>query len=91
MEYLLLVVSWLIRTFLVTQENRAVLGNSVIWQGDTMKVILMLAWIASLLVSLYIVFSSSGIILVLVILVCYFLLLPALLGKIFEIAKKSSF
>ena len=92
MEYLLLTISWLLRTYGAIQEDRGSLNTPMIWQSNTAKTILMLLWIVLLLVSLYMIFSNSGIALVLVSVVCYFLIAPTLFGKILKrVIKKSGF
>jgi len=92
MEYLLLTISWLLRTYGAIQEDRGVLDTPTIWQSNTAKTILMLLWIALLLVSLYMIFSNSGITLVVISVVFYFLIAPTLFGKILKrIIEKSGF
>lgn len=41
MEYLLLTISWLLRTYGAIQEERDSIDTPMIWQSDTTKTILM--------------------------------------------------
>lgn len=81
MEYILITISWLLRTYGAIQEDRNPTNTPMIWQSDTTKTILMFLWIALLLVSLYLILINNGLVTLLVSLVCYFLVAPTLLGK----------
>lgn len=92
MEYLILTISWLLRTYGAIQEERDPINTPMIWQSSTVKTILMLSWMALLLVSLYMIFSNGGILLLFISIACYFLIAPTLFGKIFKrIIEKSGF
>ena len=92
MEYLLLIMSWLLRTYGAIQEGKSPINTPMIWQSDTTKTLLMILWIIFLLIGLYLVFINSGVILLLISLLCYFVVLPTLFGKIFKnLIEKSGF
>lgn len=92
MEYILLTVSWLLKTYGSIQEERGSLDTPVIWQSDTTKTILMVLWIVLLLVSLYLTILNNGVAMLLISLVCYFVIAPTLFGRILKnIIKKSGF
>ena len=92
MGYLLLIVSWLLRTYGAVQDNRGPVHTPMIWQSDTTKTILVALWIIVLLISLYLIFINNGAALLLISLVCYFVIAPTLFGKTLEnLIKKSGF
>ena len=92
MEYLLLILSWLLRTYGAIQEGRPPINTPMIWQSDMTKTLLMILWIILLLIGLYLVFIHSGAILLLISLLCYFVIFPALFGKIIQnFIEKSGF
>ena len=84
MEYLLITISWLLRTYGAIQEERTSINTPLIWQSGTAKTILLIVWILLLLISLYLVFVNSGVLLLLIVLVSYFLVVPALFGRLFK-------
>lgn len=92
MEYILLIVSWLLKTYGSIQEERGSLGTPMIWQSDTTKTILIVLWIVLLLVSLYLIIVNNGVAMLLISLVCYFVIAPTLFGRILKnLIKKSGF
>lgn len=92
MEYLLLTISWLLRTYGAIQEGKTSMNTPMIWQSDTAKTILMILWIVLLLISLYLIFINNGVVLLLISLVCYFVIAPTLFGRILKnLIEKSGF
>ena len=84
MGYLLIIVSWILRTYGETQEQRNPVITPLVMQGDIPKTLLMVVWIILLGFGSYFIFSSDGIIVLSVSLVIYFLLAPLLFGKWFK-------
>ena len=92
MEYLILTVSWLLRTYGAIQEKRDPINTPMIWQSNTAKTILMVFWVTLLLISLYLIFVNNGVVLLLISLLCYFVIAPTLFGKILKnLIEKSGF
>ncbi len=92
MEYILITVSWLLRTYGAIQEDRNPTNTPMIWQSDTTKTILMVLWIVLLLVSLYLIILNNGVAMLIISLVCYFVIAPTLFGRILKnLIKKSGF
>lgn len=84
MGYLLLTISWLLRTYGAVQEERSSINTPIIWQSNTTKTTLVVLWIALLLISLYLIFINNGVIFLLTSLVCYFVIAPTLFGKLLK-------
>jgi len=92
MEYLLLIISWLLRTYGAIQEGRSSINTPMIWQGDTTKTMLTVLWVILLLISLYLIFINNGVVVLLISLLCYFVIAPTLFGKILKnLIEKSGF
>ncbi|HBQ51089.1 TPA: hypothetical protein DD690_03850 [Candidatus Daviesbacteria bacterium] len=84
MGYLLLTMSWLLRTYGAVQEKRSSINTPMIWQSDTIKTVLAVLWIVLLLIGLYLIFINNGVVFLLISLVCYFVIAPTLFGKLLK-------
>lgn len=80
MGYILLLVSWAIRTYGAVLEKGSPLDTPLAFQSDTVKNFLVLLWIGLLLYGSYRVFLSNGILYLLLSIFIYFLVLPLVAG-----------
>jgi len=84
MKYILLLISYLLKTYGAVQEERDVLSTPLIWQSDVAKTILMSIWVVLLGLGSYLVYMQEGMVLLVFSLIIYFLIAPALFGKLIQ-------
>lgn len=84
MGYIILIISWFLRTYGAVQERRNPLDTPLALQGEAIKTLLMLVWVLLLAGGSYLVFSSAGLIPLAIILALYFFVAPMFLGKLFK-------
>ena len=84
MGYILLIISWFLRTYGAVQEQRNPLDTPLALQGETIKTLLMLVWVLLLAGGSYLVFSSIGLIPLIITIVLYFVVVSMFFGKLFK-------
>lgn len=84
MGYILILISWVLRTYGAVQEQREPTETPLAFQGDMVKTVLMFLWIVLLAAGSYSIFSTDGLVMLLVTLFVYFVIAPTLLGKFFK-------
>lgn len=84
MGYLLLIISYLLRTYGAVQDERDPINTPMIWQSDPAKTILSLVWIILLVISVYLIYNNNGFVVLVISLLVYFLFAPILFGKMIK-------
>lgn len=84
MEYLLLIVSYLLRAYGAVQEGRDPINTPLIWQSDFSKNILSIVWISLMITGSYFIYTNNGATSLVISLLIYFLVAPMLFGKIIK-------
>lgn len=82
--YILLLISYLLRTYGAVQEERDLINTPMIWQSDFAKTALSIVWIVLLAVSAYLIYTNSGFAVLVVSLLVYFIIAPMLFGKMIK-------
>ncbi len=91
MGYLLLILSWLLRTYGAIQEGRNTIDKPLIWQNDSFSLILIVLWIVLLLSGLFLIFLSEGFVLIFICIFFYFVIAPLFTPLIKKILDKVGF
>jgi len=91
MGFILLIISWFLRTYGAIQENRDILSKPLIWQNNTFSLILITIWILLLLSGLYLVFLSSGFVLTIACILIYFVIAPLFTPLVKKLLDKVNF
>lgn len=78
--FILLIASWILRTYGAIIENRNALNTPLFWSSEINKTLLAITWIVLLMIGLYRVYVSQGLLALAISLIVYFLVAPALLS-----------
>ncbi len=84
MEFLLLIISYFLRTYGAVQEERDPINTPMLWQSDFAKTTLSIVWIILLAISAYLIYTNNGVMILVISLLVYFFFAPILFGKIIK-------
>lgn len=82
--YLLILASWLIRTYGAVQEARDFLRKPLIWQSPTASFVLVIIWALLLISGVVLLFDKSKFVEIIVALAIYFVVAPSLLAPLIK-------
>jgi len=82
--FILITLSWFIRTFSTIQYKRNVLEKPLIWSDSFVMLLLTIFFISLLIAGLFLGFKAGGLWNIFILLVWYFLIYPTFLNKILK-------